>query len=307
MAAVVPCTRKIQAWRGRGDDGFPKIVFTPREGFHDLPVQLPCGKCPDCQSRKRGEWAARMAFEAREHDATSFVTLTYDEHHVPEDYGLEVRDWQLFAKRLRKKFGRFRYFTVGEYGGRGLRPHFHAVVYGLDFARDREFWKLTPEGYPLYRSKALTDTWAKGDAVIGTFTPQAASYVAKYVQKGDQRGKTLVRVDPVTGQCWDVRAEFATMSRRPGIGRGYFDAWRREVYQHDSVVVDGAERPVPRYYDRLLKDADPEAYEDVLSSRRKRVLESSARDPDFGDGRRSQVRERIVTARGALSRNREEF
>lgn len=56
--------------------------------------------------------------EQDRHVCTSFVTLTYDEEHLPPDGSLRKRDLQLYLKRLRRRLP-FRFFAAGEYGERG--------------------------------------------------------------------------------------------------------------------------------------------------------------------------------------------
>ena len=64
-----------------------------------------------------------------------FVTLTYDNNHVPiSEHGFPTlckRDFQLFMKRLRFNTGvKIKYYVAGEYGSTNHRPHYHAVIFG---------------------------------------------------------------------------------------------------------------------------------------------------------------------------------
>jgi len=50
--------------------------------------------------------------------------------------------------------------------------------------------------------------------------------------------------------------EFAIMSRRPGIGRGWIDQFATSVFPRDFVVTkNGARVAVPRYYLEAQKEA----------------------------------------------------
>lgn len=73
---------------------------------------VPCGRCPNCRSNKRQSWIYRLECEARQYPLSLFVTLTYDDEHLPMErigsdlFAEEVpvvskRDVQLFMKRLR--------------------------------------------------------------------------------------------------------------------------------------------------------------------------------------------------------------
>ena len=53
--------------------------------------------------------------EASMHKHNSFITLTYDEEHVPHRGQLQHDDFVKFMKRLRKH-GAVRYYMAGEYG-----------------------------------------------------------------------------------------------------------------------------------------------------------------------------------------------
>lgn len=63
------------------------------------------------------EWAVRCVHEAKFHEKSMFITLTYDEKNVPEDYGLHHEHFQKFIRSFRKRTGeKLRYFMCGEYG-----------------------------------------------------------------------------------------------------------------------------------------------------------------------------------------------
>lgn len=288
------CTRPLKAYRGR-EGG---IVFSASEGFYDRHLELACGQCIGCRLRRSRDWAARMMYEAREHDANCFLTLTYDDASLPKDRSLDVSHWQKFAKRLRKRCGSFRFYHCGEYGERTLRPHYHACIFGLDFSGSREEF-ARPGGHKLYRSPVLDDLWPHGFHSIGELTFDSAAYVARYVTKkvtGAQAERHYERVDLATGEVWSVRPEYSTMSRRPGIGRAFYDRFKDEVYEHDSVIFKGAEYAPPRYFDRLLGEESPERLARVQQERRQRVLEAQSRETrDKEDVHR--IREKIQEAR----------
>lgn len=46
-------------------------------------IYVPCGQCAWCRRRKQDDWFFRLSFEARLWPYVFFVTLTYDEEHVP--------------------------------------------------------------------------------------------------------------------------------------------------------------------------------------------------------------------------------
>lgn len=186
------------------------------------------------------------------HNLSSFITLTFSDNYLPEDYSVSVRDIQLFIKRYRKYLGhsRIRYFACGEYGDEGGRPHYHILAFGHDFP-DKKPWRRQPSGEVLYRSEILEKLWPYGNAEVGTVTAKSIAYVSRYILKkitGDAAADHYCRVHPVTGELVSVRPEFVTMSRRPGIGAGWFEKFAGDAFPSDFVVIDGVRKAVPRFY-----------------------------------------------------------
>ena len=69
------------------------------------------------------------------HEENSFLTLTFDDQHLPVDYSVSTRDMQLFIKKLRKQVQpkQVRFYLGAEYGDLNLRPHYHIILFGHDF------------------------------------------------------------------------------------------------------------------------------------------------------------------------------
>lgn len=280
------------------------MSFNSKRGYLDRPLDLRCGQCVGCRIDRSREWALRCVHEASLHTRpvsgavvpnNSFVTLTYDDAHLPADRGLHVEDWQLFAKRLRDRVGRFRFFMCGEYGEKTLRPHFHACVFGQDFSGDRVELRTVGEN-KLYYSPLLSEIWGKGLCPFGSVTFESAAYVARYVinkitgkryKDGDHH---YWRYDSRTGEYWDVRPEFACMSRRPGLGAGWFEKYSEEVFPADEVVHAGKRFRPPSFYLSQLPESDVEA---IKVKRRAAV---ASQNEDFSI-ERLHVREVVAEAR----------
>lgn len=194
------------------------------------------------------------------HEHSVFVTLTYDDDHVPYDSSLNYRHFQLFMKRVRKHFAsRVRFYMCGEYGEMFSRPHFHACLFGV-FFEDRQLYRQLPSGSNLWTSKSLEKLWPYGFSSIGDVTFESAAYVARYVMKkvtGPRAESHYEAVDPVSGEIFSRTPEFTRMSLKPGIGAPFFEKYKKEIYPQDEVVVRGMLMKPPKYYDRLLaSDAD---------------------------------------------------
>lgn len=302
--AAVSCTRPLHAYRASGGG----IAFSAKAGFGDQPLELRCGRCQACRLERSRQWATRAVHESALHDRNAFVTLTYSPECIPEDFGLRLRDWQLFAKRARKRLGRFRFLACGEYGGRTLRPHFHACVFGQDF--DRSSWEPVRDREGLFTSPVLHEIWKLGQVSIGDVSWQSAAYVARYVMGkagGELARERYSRVDSDTGECWEVRPEFAVMSRRPGLGAEWFARYKSDVFPADEVVHAGKRLGVPKFYDTLLEREDPEALEAVKRRRIARARSRQERELELADIPESGsdlvfVNDRLRVSEGVVSR-----
>ena len=269
----MPCDEPIKGFRSvekHERTGKHLITFNPLKAINSqLPISFPCGRCVGCRIDKVDQWASRCTHEAQMHEHNSFITLTYSNEHLPDDYSVNLRTFQLFMKRLRKDLDhiKVRFFACGEYGEQNLRPHYHALLFGYAFP-DREFYSTTTGGYPQFSSAQLTRVWPYGRATIGNVTYSSAKYCAGYVMKkitGVPANSYYLRTHPLTGQAVQVEPEFATMSGKPGIGLSWFHKFKEEAFPSDFIVVDGAQKPVPQYYLGKLQEDERER----ISRRRK--------------------------------------
>lgn len=241
------CFHPLAAYQLDGGE----VVFSER-GKVRRELSLPCGRCVGCRLVRSRSWAIRCVHESQCHSVNSFVTLTYDDSHF--DPSLNYRDFQLFLKRLRKVRKGLRFFCCGEYGDLNLRPHFHALLFGVGFSDGKKI------GDQLYRSPELERLWPHGMSSFGDVTFQSAGYVARYCVKkvnGPLADEHYKRVNLSTGEVVDVAPEFGRMSLKPGIGYPWFQKFWKDVYvARDACVVDGKILPAPRYYDKLLEVTD---------------------------------------------------
>lgn len=246
------------------------VVFSEvRKNGKDLrPLEIPCGQCIGCRLERSRQWAMRCMHEASLSDLNSFITLTYDDDHLPMRGQLVYEDYQRFMKRLRKAARtKVRFFMCGEYGEETQRPHYHAILFGWDFP-DKEPWRKLDSGCKVYTSKMLERLWPFGHSSIGTVTFESAAYVARYcVKKVTGKGayQAYQRVDEY-GE-YQLQPEFAHMSLKPGIGAPWLEKFKADVYPHDYVVVNGKETKPPKYYDKLLSVSDAELMEWIKFSR----------------------------------------
>jgi len=209
--------------------------------------------------------------ESSLHESNCFITLTYNDDNLPADSSLNYRHFQLFMKRLRFRFPfkKIRFYMAGEYGDQFGRPHFHACIFGLDFS-DKTPLRKSPSGAMLYRSSTLEDLWPFGFSSIGDVTFESAAYVARYIMKkitGNQSADHYEGVDTSTGEVITRTAEFNKMSLKPGIGAGWYDLYKTDVYPHDFVVIKGKKLKPPKYYDKKHAADNPFEWDEVLYNR----------------------------------------
>lgn len=242
-----------------------------------------CGQCMPCRLNRRRLWTARIMLESQLHSASSFVTLTYDEDHLPDDRSVSVRHVQLFLKRVRDYVypAKVRYFIVGEYGDLTLRPHYHAILFGVD------------------DNALVSKCWTLGNVHSGTLTEQSAAYVVSYTVK------RMTSVDDV--RLRGRKPEFARMSLKPGIGAGAVgtiaDVMTSKVgsdyvsKQGDVVSVirtDGKVYPLGRYIRGQLRNASGVDNPDKLSYQIKLRNEVYTKE-----GREAREQKRLQVSRRA--------
>lgn len=216
------------------------VVLT-RNGF-----PVPCGKCDACKCAKAREWSLRCLMEYETAGSAVFVTLTYDDVHIPADRKVSKDDVQRFFKRFRKNLDiPVRYLVCGEYGGITHRPHYHAILFGVSL--DDLHVKVqgsARSGNLQFESDLLSKSWQNGFAVVSDFSAETASYVARY------NVKSVVSDEG-----------FLLMSRRPGLGVEWLK--KHDLNVDDSVYFKGKSYFLPRYFKTLLLDGI--SYDDRLN------------------------------------------
>lgn len=197
---------------------------------------FPCGQCMPCRFNRRRMWTHRIMLEAVQRTDNCFITLTYDEDHLPPGGSLAPEEARNWLKRFRKSVApsRIRYYLVGEYGDQTHRPHYHAAIFGYP--------SCSCASQPFVRRRtahcAICDnvrsTWGLGEVFVGTLEVHSAQYIAGYVTK-----KMTAPGDPRLNGRYP---EFARMSLRPGIGA---DAMHEVASVLMELGLDTTEGDVP--------------------------------------------------------------
>lgn len=253
------CYHPLTAFKN--ETGQVQIGHERRGNLAVRTFELPCGRCIGCRLHRARENAIRCMHEAKLYDENSYITLTYDNQHLPPDAGLHYKHFQNFMKRLRETYRRrkdtrtIRFYMCGEYGENMGRPHYHAILFNVGF-RDKLYFK-TNGGFKLYTSRQLNQLWTLGqNNLIGEVSLESAGYVARYCTKlitGDQAKDHYALYNKETGEIHNRTPEFAKASNRPGIGAPWLLKHLQDVYPSDQVITNGRPSKPPRYYDTILK------------------------------------------------------
>lgn len=249
-----------------------KRVFVSRCPPEHVPYReasRPCGGCVACRVSRRLDLSLRLSHESQMHDASWFVTLTYDDDHVPYGNTLVREHPSKFVRSVRKRTRqRWRYFLAGEYGSDFSRPHYHVILFGHELPDKRFLYSR--EGNHFFQSDVLSEAWGRGIVEVSTVSPSTMMYVTKYhVDKvnGDRAEAHYSWFVESSGELVEREPEFALMSNRPGIGATWFDRYWSDCYPKGFVTSAGIRYRPPRYYDRLLEARDPALFEEVKASR----------------------------------------
>lgn len=239
--------------------------------------QVPCGQCINCRINTRRKWTGRLIAESYGHQESTFVTLTYTEDDLPIDGNLSRRDLRNFINYFRKKYHKYRYYAVGEYGSAKGRAHYHLVMFGID---------------PYKIQDQVKDIWKKGRIQIDPLSPELIAYICGYVVKkvmGESEHRenfereqyeeyrranenALISAihgdehNPLPYQSEPVK-QFAVMSLKPWIGFKFYEGLAKSLNSKkgarfiqqngdvpSSIRLDGKVYPVPRIARDYLRE-----------------------------------------------------
>lgn len=271
----MPCFSQMIAVRvpGRTKNGKSPMRFAGKASSWSgrAPLNsmlLPCRQCIGCRLEKSRQWATRLMHESSLHAKSCFLTLTYDDDHIPKDGSLNRSHLSTFFKDLRARCdyygkGKVKYFACGEYGEKFSRPHYHAALFGpfdcASFDSERHEEEPSRSGDRQFSHADLTACWPHGLHRFSELSFESAAYVARYCLK-------KVSGAQQASHYGDRVPEFQTSSN--GLGKGHVERWLSDVYPADHVVIPGrgAFMPPP-YYDRVLEKVDPGLYAQVKKAR----------------------------------------
>lgn len=207
---------------------------------------------------RASQWYSRLLMQLRYSDSATFVTLTYDDEHLPlrlDENGVPVadvskKDIRLYHARLRRYLGpaksrKLKYFLISEYGpnptnGFLHRPHYHAI-----------YFNLNTSDYDV-----LTFAWKNGFVSFGECTEGRIKYVSGYC--------TEKLFQPA-----GVQPIFSFISN--SIGLDYVNSYKDF---HESnldrffIPIEGTKKVLPRYYkERLYTPAQRQVFSERCQER----------------------------------------
>lgn len=245
----------------------PRTIKLPSGEFQ----VVRCGKCLSCLEHRQAGWITRLSEEfKRSPDGVYFVTLTYDDDHLPTkdlegvphavicsdhikklnmdlrkrfqqgfftDDTLKRVGWSERRTRIELPKGvHYRYYITSEYGPETKRSHYHGFFSGLPQDEELVF-------------DLISSVWGKGFVTCEKGKSEAcAAYVSKYLVNN-----SLV---PVDSRLPKPRAWISK-----GLGSSYLDSetlvdWHRSApLERQFIMQNGRRSILPRYYrDRLFDD-----------------------------------------------------
>ena len=264
----------------------------------DKRLKIPCQQCIECRLKYSKMWATRCMLETKEHEYNYFITLTYDDLHLPTSINklsgeilpnLVPEHLTKFMKDLRRHYEYhynwkdIRFYACGEYGEQFGRCHFHIILFNCPI-KDKVYLGKSFRGDKYYTSPTFENIWGNGFVSITDVTFESCAYVARYVMKKLKDKSNTELYDAMKefslskeegidllGRC----PEFVRMSRKPGIARNYYEKNKDKIYETDEIILpgkDGKARVVkpPSYYDKLF-DLEQNGIMQQIKEQRKKV------------------------------------
>lgn len=268
---------------------------------------IACKKCYACRLNYSAEWATRITCECKNSEHNYFITLTYDDDHLPiadnivlgdkiwENTGaitwgegtLWLEHWDKFKKDLRnhlqnhKNHTGMQYFMCGEYGENTHRPHYHAILMNCPLDLNQFYDFHIDERYKMHwKTPELEKLWPYGMIDVAEVEWSSAAYVARYCMK-------KLHTKNTEEYCEEGKLpEFTRMSRK--IGRKYYNEHKDEIYKNDEVVMKtvkgntGRIKP-PKAWDKLFEAEHPEEMDMIRTSRKHAAERAAALEKTISD------------------------
>lgn len=234
-----------------------KISFKPfKTGILDKDfkkISIGCGKCIGCKLDHSREWISRLLMEYEYNKECYFLTLTYNDENVP--VSLQKSHCQKFIKRLRNTFDflNVKYFICGEYGEKTYRPHYHAIIFGVDFLNPNIFKPKKYDNNNHFYSDKLNDLWSFGYVIYAKANSSNIGYTTRYTYKKVGTDKKL--------KDFGLQDTFLLCSHK--LGLDYFLKNKDEIINRGCLYFNGQQYSIPRYFLKKLEVIDGESLKKI--------------------------------------------
>jgi len=233
--------------------------------IHPVSVEgrlLPCGQCVACKIQRTRQWTIRLLGELEYWADACFATLTYDDDHLPlNKYGVPtLYKFHLmgFIREVRRDW-KIKYYACGEYGERTARPHYHAIIFGIN------------PGETDY----VLRQWRRGMIKLGSVTKDSCRYVAQYIDK-KWNGKKAVEEYVKK----ELQPPFQLQSK--GLGLKWLEDNIDEITYNDyQIRYNGHDVGLPRYFVKKIKQGGEEEAKRYDESADAKVKKSAAEKDEW--------------------------
>lgn len=217
---------------------------------------FPCGQCLHCRINLSQIWSTRIKMERNLWPDSLFITLTYNDEHLPIERGTPTLNPDHYTKFL-KKFRNYVYprkirtFGVGEYGKITSRPHLHIIIFNSKIGDEH----LVKQAWLDNKGKEI------GFIDCDYLTDGLSDYISGYVvDKLIERGQIDVRVYPPFMRASRGNTKSICAKFKGGIGAGYAYYVSYQILQNKYVtpeditnmVYGKSMKPIGRYLTNII-------------------------------------------------------
>lgn len=213
--------------------------------------ETPCGKCTACKIQICKEWALRCMLELPYWEKSIFTTLTYSDENLPKDNSIHKKELEEFFDKLRDNLKpyetKIKFMASGEYGDTRDRPHYHAIIFGINIDLNNWFYQFRNGKQQIcYRSEneIIEKTWTKGEVYNGYVSYNSARYVSSYVFK-----KYYDELAEETYKKYNLEIPFRKVSN--GIGKNFWIDYGSQILKRGYISINGEKNTIPRYFLKL--------------------------------------------------------
>ncbi|ALS03791.1 VP4 [Gokushovirus WZ-2015a] len=247
--------KKEVIWNNNGMERITKGVTEEaqeslwRKGNKLYKLQMiPCNKCLGCKMDYAKEKAKRLELESKYTIGNWFITLTYDEEHIPKNGRIPTLKKEELIKYIKniRRYNEYnynckiRFLASGEYGGQTKRPHYHIILLNAQIEDLAPLMVKNDTVY--YTSKIMSQKWNKGQIMIARANTSTNYYTAGYCEKKAVKQEDFTLKEP----------EFIIQSRN--LGKQYYEDNKEKLFTEEKAIIGGVPMNYPKYFSKLAKE-----------------------------------------------------